>query len=238
MNRALRPLRPTALIASEDIAQVSRWRFGAVGTSGVPGLAFGEPEAGIADPQALRAAHAEGYAEGVAAGRAEALAQAEADFARYRANEALEVAGRMDALLRSVENGLDQAQQEIARGTLEIACALARQVVRRELAVDPKALEPVVHEALSLLLVDARSASVRLAPVDFELLDEPLRTRFTGQPVTVLADAAVRPGDCLVESAGAVVDGGLASRWSRAIASLGLALPWNEEDGDDDRNDA
>ena len=236
MNRALRPLRPTALIASEDIAQVSRWRFGAVGAignSGVPGLAYGEPEAGIADPQALRAAHAEGFAEGLAAGRAEALAEAEAEFARYRANEAQEVAGRMDALLRSVEHGLDQAQQEIARGTLEIACALARQVVRRELAIDPKALEPVVHEALSLLLVDARSAAVRLAPVDFDLLDEPLRSRFAGQPVSVLADAAVRPGDCLVESAGAVVDGGLASRWSRAVASLGLALPWNEEDGDD-----
>lgn len=215
-----------ALIASEDISHVARWQFGSVGPD------TGVPEAGISDPQAMREAHAAGHAEGYAAGRAQALADAQAEFAAFRAHEGLEIAGRLDALLRAAEAGLAEAQQEIARGTLEIACALARQVLRRELAVDPKALEPVVHEALSLLLADGRSATVRLAPADFEVLDEALCARFTGQSVSVVADAAVSPGDCLVESAGAVVDGSVATRWSRAVAGLGLALPWNQEHGD------
>ncbi|MDM0014769.1 flagellar assembly protein FliH [Variovorax sp. J22P168] len=215
-----------ALIASEDISHVARWQFGSVGPD------TGEPEAGISDPQALREAHAAGHAEGFAAGRAQALAEAQAEFAAFRAHEGLEIAGRLDALLRAAEAGLAEAQQEIARGTLEIACALARQVLRRELAIDPKALEPVVHEALSLLLADGRSATVRLAPADFDVLDEALRARFAGQSVSVVADAAVNPGDCLVESAGAVVDGSVATRWTRAVAGLGLALPWNEEHRD------
>lgn len=213
----------TRLIASEDIAHVARWQFGAVGHGRT------QPEGGISDPEALRAAHAQGHAEGFAAGRAQALAEAEAQHAIWRASEGQEAARRLVSLLQAAEAGLADAQQSIARGTLEIACALARQVLRHELATDPNALEPVVHEALSLLLADGRAATVRLAPVDFDLLDEALRTQFAGQPVSVLSDTAVQPGDCLVESAGAVVDGSVASRWSRAVASLGLAMPWREE---------
>ena len=72
----------TRLIASEDIAHVARWQFGAVGGNG--GMA---PEGGISDPKALRDAHALGHAEGFAAGRAEALAEAEAQHAIWRASE-------------------------------------------------------------------------------------------------------------------------------------------------------
>ena len=221
--QSLNTLRNRGLIASEDISHVARWQFGAVGPNS------GEPESGISDPQALRAAHAQGHAEGFATGRAQALAEAEAQHALYRANEGQAAAHRLAVLLQSAEAGLAEAQQSIARGTLEIACALARQVLRHELATDPNALEPVVHEALSLLLVDGRAATVRLSPVDFDLLDDPLRAQFSGQPVSVLSDSAVQPGDCLVESAGAVVDGSVASRWSRAVASLGLSMPWHEQ---------
>jgi len=224
-------MRPTTrIIASEDIAHVARWQFGTVGPD------TGEPECGISDPQALREAHAQGHGEGFAAGRAQALAEAEAQFAQYRANEGQEAARRLAALLQSAEAGLADAQQSIARGTLEIACALARQVLRHELATDPRALEPVVHEAVALLLADGRSATVRLSPLDFDVLGEALRDQFGGQfggqyggqSVNVLPDAAVKPGDCFVDAAGAVVDGSVAMRWSRAVASLGLAMPWEE----------
>jgi len=139
-------------------------------------------------------------------------------------------AARFARVLAAAEAGLANAQQDIARGTLEIACAIARQVLRQEIKTDPKTLEPVVREALGMLLADGKSASVRLSPVDFELLQAPLAAELAGQPVQVLADASVAPGDCLVESAGAVVDGGVATRWSRAVASLGLEMPWQEDE--------
>jgi flagellar assembly protein FliH len=216
----------TRLIASEDIAHVARWQFGAVGTGNA------EPECGMLDPHAVReaaaAGHAQGHAEGLAAGRAQALAEAAAQFAQYRANEGLAAAHRLASLLQSAEAGLADAQQSIARGTLEIACALARQVVRRELASDPKALEAVMNEAVSMLLADGRSATVRVSPADFELFGEAWRAQFASPSVNVLPDAAVKPGDCMVDAAGAVVDGSVATRWSRAVASLGLAMPWEE----------
>jgi flagellar assembly protein FliH len=211
----------SALIPSEDIAGYSRWRFDGVGAVAAEDVA--PPPI---DPRALADAHAQGLAEGRAAGRAEALAEARAQHEAYVAAQGSECAARLAALVAAAESGLHDAQQDIARGTLEIACALARQVLRHELVTQPRALEPVVHEALAMLMADGRSACVRLSPADFDLLDEPLRAAFATQAVSVLADAAVAPGDCRVESAGAVIDGGLSTRWARAVASLGLDMPW------------
>lgn len=211
------------LIASEHVAACARWQFATVGAEGVT-------EGGIADPQALREARARGHEEGYAAGRADALAECQAQMNDYIATQGRDAAQRLLSLFDAAEAGLAAAQQDIARGTLEVACALARQVLRHELATNPNALEPVLREALALLMADGKSARVRLSPADHDMLAEPLAAEFAGRSVTVLADAAVAPGDCLVESAGAVVDGGVATRWSRAVASLGLALPWEQED--------
>lgn len=215
----------TALIPSEDIAGFSRWRFERVGAA--PAAAPVDPrEIDAVHQQALWQARQDALAEGRASGRAEAMAEAQAHMEEYFATHGQETAARLAAVLASAEDGLAQAQQDIARGTLEIACALARQVLRHEMATQPRALEPVVREALGLLMADGRNAAVRLSPVDFESLDAHLRAEFAGQAVSVIADASLAAGDCRVESAGAVIDGGMATRWSRAVASLGLDMPW------------
>ena len=214
----------TALIPSEDIAGFSRWRFERVGAPAV--VAEDPRETESAHQQALWQARQEALAEGHASGRAEAMAEAQAHMETWFATHGQETATRLAALLATAEAGLAEAQQDIARGTLEIACALARQVLRHEMATQPRALEPVVREALGLLMADGRNAVVRLSPIDFEALDAHLRAEFAGQAVGVVADPALAPGDCRVECAGAVIDGGMATRWARAVASLGLDMPW------------
>lgn len=209
----------SSFIPSESIAACARWQFATVGPEGVG-------QGGITDPEGLRSAHEEGYVLGLESGRAEALAQCQAQMDAYIASQAQEQAARFVGMLAAADAGLSLAQQDIARGTLEIACAIARQVLRQEIKFDPKTLEPVVREALGMLLADGKTACVRLSPIDHASLHASLAAELAGQPVQVVADASVAPGDCLIESAGAVVDGGVATRWSRAVASLGLETPW------------
>ena len=209
-----------ALVPAERVGGAVRWRFAPV-----------LPDEEVApapqlDPRLLQEAQRQAFEEGFATGRAEALLEAQARMDAYVAGQGRESAERLAALFGAAQRRLCDAEQTIARGTLEIACALARQVLRHELATTAQTLEPVVREALALLLGDGRSARVRLSPADFDSLAGPLRAEFAAQSVTVLSDPAVAAGDCLVESAGAVVDGGVALRWERAVASLGLALPW------------
>lgn len=211
-----------AFIRGEDVARFARWQFAAVG-------AEGNVLGGVVDPEAIEEARQQGRDEGYAAGRAAAQAEAREQMEAYQANEGLEAAQRVAALLASAEAQLAEVQQELARGTLEIACALARQVLRQEIATRPTVLEPVVREALAMLAVDGKASAVRLSPTDFEMMGVALRAEFEGQPVSVVADAGIAPGDCLVESAGTVIDGGVATRWSRAVAALGLAMPWHDD---------
>jgi flagellar assembly protein FliH len=139
---------------------------------------------------------------------------------------------RFNGLLDSVGQALDQVQERLAESVLEIACDVARQVLRRELQVDQRAVMPVVREALAMLRADGRVATVRLDPEDLELLRASLSEEETsGQPVTWLADGSVGAGGCQVESAGAVVDGRLPARWKRAVAALGREEAW-DSDGD------
>jgi flagellar assembly protein FliH len=55
---------------------------------------------------------------------------------------------------------------------------------------------------------------------------------FAAMSLTLVADSTLKPGGCLIESAGTVVDGRIEKRWSQVVASLGLSLAW---DGDDER---
>ena len=113
---------------------------------------------------------------------------------------------------------------------LELACELARQVLRRELTVNPQALLPVLREALGLLLADGKNAVVRLNAVDRDALAPTLETEFASLSLTLVADEAIAPGGCLVESAGTVVDATLPKRWARAVADLGVSLGWEQAD--------
>lgn len=219
-------------IPGEEIEVVSQWDFGAVDTG-----ALRIAEQAQAREEALQQAQAEqrdeqmrqaGYAEGFVQGKAHAILEAEQRMADYTANQGREAAGRFARLFGSAEEQLGQSQQVMARGVLELACELARQVLRQELSVNPNVLQPVVREALALLAADTKAAVVRLNPVDMEVMRDTFQSEFPSLALTLVGDAALQPGECQVSSAGTVVDGSLDTRWRRAVANLGLDVAWEE----------
>ncbi|MBV7544139.1 flagellar assembly protein FliH [Acidovorax sp. sic0104] len=231
-------------IPSEEVGDFTQWKFGAVDGSDLVEPEPAEPAAELppevdeAAQQALiQQACDDAYAEGFAQGQAETALEWQRRMDEYIAQQGAESAQRLQAALQTFEASLDDMQQQMAQQLLELACDIARQVVRQELSVNPNALQPVVREAVNMLVTEGRPAMVRLNPDDMEAMAQPLREEMDGPGVQWLADAAVAPGGCLVESAGTVVDGSLDKRWQRAIAALGLQSPWQqqEEGGDEQR---
>ncbi|MBP7568360.1 MAG: flagellar assembly protein FliH [Burkholderiaceae bacterium] len=226
-----KPASRSKFIPREEVGAVSPWRFGAVGSGDddlpVHGVATSEED--------WRIAHEEGYAEGYDVGRLLGQREGQHKLDEYIRTQGRGIAQRLALLLESAERNLHDSQQQVAQGVIEIAAELARQVVRHELSINPNALLPVVREALATLREDSKNATVRLHPKDLEVLEEPLRQEFGNAGVSWVGDASLRPGNCLVEAAGTTVDGTLASRWSRAVAGLGIELPW--DDGDEDVGD-
>lgn len=133
-------------------------------------------------------------------------------------------------MIESAHQQLDAAEQMAAQGVLEIACELARQVLRHEIGTNPNALLPAIREALTALFSDSKKVLVKLNPLDMDVLQEAINAEYPGVSTLLVADASVARGGCLVESNGTVVDGRVEKRWSRAIAQLGLQLPWEAAD--------
>jgi flagellar assembly protein FliH len=222
----------TRFIPGEEIGAVEQWNFGAVDTASLLLAAQGKAQVDAREDASDQAEHdalkQQGYAEGFIQGQAQTTLGAQRQIADYIANQGHKAAQDFGQLFVSAQAQLADAEQGIARSVLELACELARQVLRRELSVDPNALQPVIREALGLLMVESKSALVRLHPLDLEVLEAIIRTEFSSLSLTLRADATLSRGGCVIESAGTVVDASLEKRWMRAVATLGLNSPWEE----------
>jgi len=221
-------------IPREEVGDVTQWQFGAVdGSDAVVEAPVDETpievELDDAARQALlEQACQEAFEQGEAQGRAQASLEWQQRMDDYVAGQGQEAAQRLDAVVQTLNASLGDLQQNMAQGVLELACEIARQVVRQELRSNPHALKPVVQEALGMLVSDGRPATVRLHPEDHALVGPALQQDMVAASLQWVADASVPPGGCLVEQAGMVVDGSLEKRWQHAIAPLGLVTAWEE----------
>ena len=132
-------------------------------------------------------ARATGLREGEAAGRQRANAEVQAAIERM-SRAVAEMAG-----LRA------QLRKDAEADTVKLALAIARRVLRRELAADPDALKGVLLAALAKLQGQEISR-VRVHPSHAALVSECLRSQAAGQTIEVLADHTRQPGDAIFET--------------------------------------
>jgi flagellar assembly protein FliH len=213
-------------IPGEEVGAVEQWSFEPVDQEAVRLAAQAKVSEAAVDHLKEESLKQEGYAEGFIQGQAQAAVEAQRQITDYIANEGQKAAREFAGLFVAAQVQMADAEQVMARGVLDLACELARQVVRRELSINTDTLQPVLREAMGLLAADTKSAVIRLNPLDLEVLEPVLRSEFAGLALTLLPEESVSRGGCLVESAGTVVDGTLEKRWARAVAKLGLESAW------------
>ena len=213
-------------IPGEELGTVAGWDFGAVDQASVRFAAKVKAREMAEEQSRENEARQLGFSDGYAQGHAQATLEGQRLIAEYIETQGQDAARQFGQLFESTNEQIAQSQQVMAKGVLELACELARQVLRHELSVNPNALQPVIREALSVLAIDSKAAFVRLNPVDLDVLQDVVKQEFSGLALSLLSDASVTRGGCLVESSGTVVDGTIEKRWGRAVAKLGLESAW------------
>ena len=127
-----------------------------------------------------------GFCEGEAAGRDRAAAEVQPVLERL-ARSMIELAGVKSRLRRDAEHEL-----------VELSISIARRILRRELTVDPEAVGGLVRSALDKL--QARDVCrIRIHP-DHHLIDRRQLDKQGIGSAEVVADAALQPGDVVIES--------------------------------------
>ncbi len=137
-----------------------------------------------------------GFREGEAAGQAKAHAAVDAAVQRL-ARAAAEVAGYRADYRR-------ESEQEMVK----LSLAIARKVLRRELTVDPGALQGVVKAALETLNA-GEVYRIRLAAPDAAALERHIQAMGLPQAIEVFADATLERGAVIFETARGLVDAGI-----------------------------
>jgi flagellar assembly protein FliH len=135
----------------------------------------------------LSEAHAAGVHEGEAAGKSRAAAEFQPVIERL-ARSIEETAGLRARLRREAEADL-----------LGLALAIARRILRRELAVDPDALHGLVLAALAKLQ-SQEICRVRVHPAQASLVSACLQQVRSASPVEVIADPSAEPGAVIFET--------------------------------------
>lgn len=211
-------------IPREELSSFAAWSPGSLsGEEEAAAAAAAEPARSPEELQAeaLRAARQGGYHDGYRDGIA-ALESFKQSFAS-------QATAQIGALMTSYGDQMDMLQQAMASALADAATALARQVVRGELAAHPQQVAMVAREALETLLLSARHVTVRVHPDDQPLVAQGAQEVLAARGARLLADAGVTRGGCIVESDIGIIDASIESRWRRAAAALGCEAPWTPE---------
>ncbi|TDR82932.1 FliH/SctL family protein [Paludibacterium purpuratum] len=180
--------------------------------------------------EAWQTGHDAGFAAGEAEGREwgqrEGLAAGLAE-AQQRFTEAW---APLEQLATGFSDALHALETQLSGDVLALAVKLAERLVAAHLAADPRAIEPLLRQALAALPATLAQGRLRVNPLDLGVARAFLQQE---RPETVwqwIEDASVPRGGCLVETPSLSQDLTHPARLAAMSRALGLA----EETDDDD----
>ena len=164
----------------------------------------------------LERLHQQAREEGYAAGQREGSARTAAEAQRLR---------QIAAALAEESRSFDQ---QVAQELLQLALAVAKQIVQQSLRLRPEAILALVSRLLEQMSASRRRACVILHPEDAALVRAGLGERLANQGWEIIENAEVSRGGCRVESADCEIDATLERRWQRVAGALGGEHAWVE----------
>lgn len=221
MTEFSKPDMNSKIIDKDDAVTVSRWDYPAVDESAAQAIkgAHGSSahlltahQVDALQTQAHEEAYQRGFEEGLAAGNAEVQARVE----------------RLDRLLMALGRPLHDLDHSVERELLELAAALARQILHRELKHDPGHIITVVQDCLDVLPGSAREVALHLNPKDVALITKYL-SGDSRRPWRVEEDSTLEQGSLRISSDSSQIDGRVHVRLKEIIAAAIAGLSDSEQ---------
>jgi len=162
-----------------------------------------------------REAWDKGYAEGREAGLAAAAQEQQSGLAEID-RRVQHLGSILEFMAKPIAEVDDQVQRQLAL----LAGAIARQVVRRELKLQPDDIVGVIRDTVSLLPVTARDVRVHLNPEDAKLVRSRLTEVASERAWSIAEDPILPRGGCRVTSENSTIDAQVEQRVGAAIAAV------------------
>lgn len=158
-----------------------------------------------------RIAWDEAYAKGLAAGTAAGETEIRKRLAEVQ---------NIESIFTALARPLAQIDQEVEEQLTALAFAIAKQVIRRELRIDPSQVIAVVRDTVGLLPLSQRGIRVHLHPQDAALMRERLAEPHSEQAWSIVEDPMMSRGGCRVSTDTAQIDARLETRIAAVFAHV------------------
>jgi flagellar assembly protein FliH len=156
----------------------------------------------------------QGHAQGLEQGYAEGLAQARERFEAAWAP--------LSELSRQFSLSIKAFETELSADLLAFSVKIAERLVAGHLAVDPRAIEPLLREALASLPATLAQGRLRVHPQDLEVARNFLELERPETAWQWIEDAEIPRGGCLLETPSLRQDLTLPARMQAMLQALGV----------------
>jgi flagellar assembly protein FliH len=200
-----------------QVAEVAQWRPPHVQKHGETAI---DEAHGLLTAAQLGEIHKAARTEGFEQGRREGQEYGHREgLEQGRAEIQTRVDG-LDRMLRALDRPFEQLDQQVENEIVTLVISMMRQLIRREVKLDPGQIVGVVREALQILPVSARNIRVVLHPEDAELVREAYTLGEHDQQWQIVEDPVIQRGGCRIHTDTSQIDATLDSRLSSLIAPL------------------
>ncbi|MBC3271599.1 flagellar assembly protein FliH [Pseudomonas sp. SWRI81] len=166
----------------------------------------------------LESIRQEAYNEGFAIGEKEGFHSTTLKV-RQEAETALAAKiASLELLMANLFEPIAEQDTQIEKSLVDLVQHIAKQVIKRELAIDSTQIEHVMRDALKLLPLGVENVRLYVNPQDFAQV-KALRERHE-ESWRIVEDESLLPGGCRVETEHSRIDASVESRVTQVMAKL------------------
>jgi flagellar assembly protein FliH len=124
------------------------------------------------------------------------------------------------SLLESLSEPFKLLDEQVENELVRLAIAIAAQIIRREIKLNPGEIVAVVREAVKVLPLAAQKISLKLHPEDADLVRSVLALEEMSPGWSLVEDPLITRGGCKVDTEVSHVDATIEHRLAAVIATL------------------
>ena len=125
-----------------------------------------------------------------------------------------------EAIFSSFDQALKLIDDDVIQSITQLAIAISKQIIRRELQINSEQVVSVVREAIKLLPLDKSRLVVHLNPSDIEVVQKVFNQDETDHSFSLSEDPSIQRGGCKLSTEDSIIDATIDSQVAQIAAKI------------------